>query len=34
VYGITIALFIFMVPQVLWLSGKTKAAQSEPSGGG
>jgi intracellular septation protein len=31
VYGITIALFIFMVPQVLWLSGKTKAAQSEPS---
>jgi len=28
VFGITIALFIFMVPQVLWLSGKTKAAQS------
>jgi intracellular septation protein len=30
VFGITIALFIFMVPQVLWLSGKTKAAQSAP----
>jgi intracellular septation protein len=31
VYGITIALFIFMLPQVLWMSGKTKAAQSAPS---
>jgi intracellular septation protein len=30
VYGITIALFIFMLPQVLWLSGKTKTAQSDP----
>jgi intracellular septation protein len=30
VFGITIALFVFMVPQVLWLSGKTKAAQSAP----
>ena len=26
VFGITIALFVFMVPQILWLSGKTKAA--------
>jgi intracellular septation protein len=25
VYGITIALFIFMLPQVLWLSAKAKA---------
>jgi intracellular septation protein len=24
VYGITIALFLFMLPQVVWLSGKTK----------
>jgi intracellular septation protein len=29
VYGITIALFIFMVPQVFWLSGKTRSAQPE-----
>jgi intracellular septation protein len=29
VFGITIALFVFMVPQVLWLSGKTKAAVPE-----
>ena len=29
VFGITLALVIFMVPQVLWLSGKTKAAQSD-----
>ncbi len=28
VFGITVAMLIFMVPQVLWLSGKTKAAQS------
>ena len=28
-FGITIALFVFMVPQVLWLSGKTKAAVPE-----
>jgi intracellular septation protein len=31
VYGITVALFIFMLPQVLWLSGKTKTAQSDQS---
>lgn len=31
VFGITAAMLIFMVPQVLWLSGKTKAAQSEQS---
>ena len=29
VFGITVAMLVFMVPQVLWLSGKTKAAQSE-----
>jgi intracellular septation protein len=33
VYGITVALFIFMLPQVLWLSGKTKTAQSDRSSG-
>jgi intracellular septation protein len=31
VFGITIALFVFMLPQVLWLSGKTKAAPSAVS---
>ena len=29
VFGITIALFLFMVPQILWLSGKTKTAVPE-----
>jgi intracellular septation protein len=29
VYGITIALFVFMLPQVLWLSGKTKPVPAE-----
>jgi intracellular septation protein len=29
VFGITIALFVFMLPQVLWLAGKTKAAQPD-----
>ena len=29
VFGITVAMLIFMVPQVLWLSGKTQAAQSD-----
>ena len=28
VFGITVAMLVFMVPQVLWLSGKTSAAQS------
>lgn len=28
VFGITAALMVFMLPQVFWLSGKTKAAQS------
>lgn len=28
-FGITLALMAFMFPQVLWLSSKTKAAQSE-----
>jgi intracellular septation protein len=31
VYGITVALFIFMLPQVFWLSGKTKTAHSGSS---
>jgi intracellular septation protein len=30
VFGITVAMLIFMLPQVVWLSGKTKAAQSDP----
>jgi intracellular septation protein len=29
VYGITAALFVFMVPQVLWLSGKAKPLPAE-----
>jgi intracellular septation protein len=29
VFGISIAMLVFMVPQVLWLSGKTRAAQVE-----
>jgi intracellular septation protein len=29
VFGITVAMLVFMVPQVLWLSGKTKAAPSD-----
>ena len=29
VFGITVAMLIFMVPQVLWLSGKTKTVQSD-----
>jgi intracellular septation protein len=29
VFGIAVAMLIFMVPQVLWLSGKTKTAQSD-----
>ena len=29
VYGITLLLFVFMLPQILWLSGKTKAAAPE-----
>ena len=30
VFGITAAMLVFMVPQVFWLSGKIKAAQSDP----
>jgi intracellular septation protein A len=30
VFGITAAMFIFMVPQVFWLSSKTKPAQTDP----
>jgi intracellular septation protein len=29
VFGITIAMLIFMIPQVIWLSGRTKTAQTE-----
>jgi intracellular septation protein len=29
-FGLPIALFVFMVPQVLWLSGKTKTPVTEP----
>jgi intracellular septation protein len=29
VFGITVAMLIFMVPQVLWLSGKTQAARTD-----
>jgi intracellular septation protein len=29
VFGITVAMLIFMVPQVLWLSGKIKPVQSD-----
>ena len=31
VFGITVAMLIFMIPQILWLSGKTKAAPAEPT---
>jgi intracellular septation protein len=31
VYGITIALFVFLMPQVLWLSGKIKPVPAEES---
>jgi intracellular septation protein len=31
VFGITAAMMVFMVPQVFWLSGKIKAAQSDPN---
>jgi intracellular septation protein len=31
VFGITVAMLIFTLPQVLWLSGKTKTAQSDQS---
>jgi intracellular septation protein len=30
VFGITVAMFIFMIPQVLWLSGRTQVAESKP----
>ncbi|MDP9085068.1 MAG: septation protein IspZ [Pseudomonadota bacterium] len=31
VFGITVAMLIFLIPQVLWLSGKTQAAPADPS---
>ena len=30
VFGITIAMLIFMVPQVIWLNGKTRPQRTEP----
>jgi intracellular septation protein len=30
VIGIPVAMFVFMLPQIFWLSGKTKAAPSDP----
>jgi intracellular septation protein len=29
VFGITLAMLVFMVPQVIWLNGKTRPAQAE-----
>jgi intracellular septation protein A len=29
VFGITIAMLLFMIPQVIWLNGKTKGAQAK-----
>ncbi len=29
VFGISLLMMVFMIPQVVWLSGKTKAAQTE-----
>jgi intracellular septation protein len=29
VFGISVAMLIFMIPQVIWLNGKTKTAQTE-----
>jgi intracellular septation protein len=31
VFGITVAMLIFMIPQVIWLNGKTKTASAERS---
>jgi len=30
VFGITVAMLVFMIPQVLWMSGKTQAAEAKP----
>lgn len=32
VIGIPVAMFLFMLPQIFWLSGKAKAAPAEPPG--
>jgi len=32
VIGIPVAMFLFMLPQIFWLSGKAKAAQPDPPG--
>jgi intracellular septation protein len=32
VFGITVAMLLFMVPQVFWLSSKTKTAESKGAG--
>jgi intracellular septation protein len=31
VFGISVAMLIFMLPQVIWLNGKTKTASAERS---
>jgi intracellular septation protein A len=31
VFGITVAMLIFMIPQVIWLNGKTRPAPAEGS---
>jgi intracellular septation protein len=31
VFGISVAMLIFMIPQVIWLNGKTRTAQAERS---
>ncbi len=31
VFGITAAMIVFMIPQVIWLNGKTRTAQTERS---
>jgi intracellular septation protein len=33
-FGISIALFVFILPQVFWLNGKTRLAESEPAPSG
>jgi intracellular septation protein len=30
VFGITAAMLVFMIPQVLWMSGKTQSPQPKP----
>jgi len=32
VIGIPVAMFLFMLPQIFWLSGKAKSAHTDPPG--